>query len=166
MRRVASAAFLGLCLAGCGSGVDKTAGTTPGAASTEASASWARFTLDCVSDAGFEADIEVSLGESYVRARVSEDRASLYQEVATACEEEAVALGLSAAGPPDEDQLRKRYEYLLSASACLTGLGYEPGEPPSVEVFVDSGGTWSPHAVVVATGNRAEIESAFQKCPQ
>jgi hypothetical protein len=46
---------------------------------------------------------------------------------------------------PSGEDLEARYEHLLQAGECVSGAGYEVPTPPTVESFVDSGGTnWDP----------------------
>lgn len=46
---------------------------------------------------------------------------------------------------PSGEDLEARYENLLQVGECVSGAGYEVPTPPTVESFVDSGGTnWDP----------------------
>ena len=48
-------------------------------------------------------------------------------------------------GLPGREDLEARYELLLKVAECVSRAGFEVPNPPTVESFVDSGGTnWDP----------------------
>jgi hypothetical protein len=69
--------------------------------------------------------------------------------------------------PASEAEIRARYAYLLEARDCLIDLGYTIGEPPTLELFLESytSGPWSPFNDLAPT-SQAEWDQVNQACPQ
>ena len=71
--------------------------------------------------------------------------------------------------PASEAEIRARYAYLLEARDCLSNLGYTMGEPPTLELFLESytSGPWSPfNDLADQTTSQAQWDQANQACPQ
>lgn len=76
--------------------------------------------------------------------------------------------GFDATHPPvTEAELRSMYKDALATVDCLREQGYDPGEVPSEQVFVDRGG-WDPYYNVHAPGKISDEEyyRLLKLCPR
>lgn len=64
--------------------------------------------------------------------------------------------------PPSEQQLRALYDARVEQRQCLMDAGFAVSDPPSVEVFVQSGGAWSAFLVEISPD---ELDAQREACP-
>lgn len=118
-----------------------------------------RHTLDefnilmraCLEDRGFavtiRADGGMDFGELGSRERLEQARASVKD-----CTGKIDPARLEEPPPLSRDQLREMYEYVLAQLNCLEAAGYPAGDPPPIDVFIDSDGAWDPYGDLIERG--------------
>lgn len=119
----------------------------------------------CLEESGIAVEI-VDFGVTY---RIPEGQELVYAEIKEDCR----SLTRERFGMPDHPSpeiLETWYKAYLWTWQCLIDHGYELGYPPTVDSFVESGGSnWQPYFELVSSGAaplgdaRFELESA---CPQ
>lgn len=121
--------------------------------------------LACFRDNGFEGELDDDLG---ISTKVPPEQQDRFFEVNRTCRE-AVAekLGLQF-GLPSEEVLRRTYRMYLYIRQCMVQTGYPTDEPPSMERFVESGGSlWHPYNAFMGTAAGATgLSDLEQLCPQ
>jgi len=99
-----------------------------------------------------------------------EVQGSAYEEDRAACEH---SLGYDV--PPPEltdDQIRALYAKTLQTADCLEREGYEPGEPPSEQEYIDQThglGGWDPYGAIYYPGGPVTEQKYFELlaiCPR
>lgn len=102
------------------------------------------FLETCVADAGFEVEVVPEEGALLAAPGQQEDE---YRQALALCEEEAFSSGLvGRPTTPGVAELQAWYEAYQLTYACLIEEGFEPDPPPSVELYVEGGGsTWHPY---------------------
>lgn len=93
---------------------------------------------------------------------VPPEQRSRLQEAMAQCEAEVGELD-EPASVPDREQLEARYEGLLDVYDCLEEGGFPSDPPPSLDVYVASGGTaWIPGSSI----ERSDVlQAAYDACP-
>jgi len=105
------------------------------------------FELECMRSFGFDGEIqEKSLA---ILSDVPEEQFDRYLEVGEICRKRMLAwLGVPEE-KTEEDRL-KQYSALLYVRECMLAEGYPVDDPPSPEVWVESGGAiWHPYTGVM-----------------
>lgn len=148
---------LSLLLSGCG-GQDGSAPVSeaPAAAAVE---EYGPGMQRCLGEAGYEVQV---MADGGIRGQVHPDQMSVFDEVHKACETEVSGHLVQEAS---DDQFRTLYTQRLALKDCLTAEGFTISEPPSVQVFIDSGGQWQPYADV-ATDSSEELARVSATCRQ
>ncbi len=123
-----------------------------------------RFAVECFRRYGFEGVIQEDSGILFDVPPSQQDR---FGEVNRLClEEEAEEFGMEL-GVPSAETLRRHYRAYLYVRECMIAEGYPVDDPPSLEVFVESGGAaWHPYNAFMASGRAAELDRLEQTCPQ
>ena len=116
---------------------------------------------------GFVGTIESDGG---IRFDYTPDQTDQFIEAQELCTAEALGFDPSAVAAPTDSQLVVYYDRLRVNGQCLEGLGYEVPTPPSLEVFLESGGlSWHPYMAFGPDGlnpSDAEWEVINETCPQ
>lgn len=155
-RLVAALALLFGILAGCASpSTDPAAGTE-----IQVSDSVANDRLfECLSQAGFA--VTRGPGGEITFTDPEDDQFSAYQAMLEQCRQQLVADGLLPA--LDEQLLRQEYRQLAALQACLAANGFETGDFPSEDTYVERR---DEYPNLFALNTEAEWERARTSCPQ
>ena len=120
--------------------------------------------MECFRRYGFEGEIQDDLGILFDVPAEQQDR---FAEVNQLClKDEAAEFGMEL-GVPSEEELVKEFRALLYVRECMIAEGYPVDDPPSLETFVESGGSaWHPYNAFMASGRASEFETLRETCPQ
>lgn len=120
------------------------------------------YLASCVESAGFS--VELDLEEQSIEASPGPSQTGRYQEVLRLCEEAAISSGLvGPILPPTEADLALWYQAFQLTYRCLIDAGFPAPEPPSEQVYVDSGGkAWHPYTLL----SPSDVPTAEAMCPQ
>lgn len=123
----------------------------------------------CMVDRGWDTVVS---GDGGISSTIPEGQDESYDADLAACQEEH---GFDAIAPAlTEPELRRLYLMELDTADCLRDEGYDPGQPPSEQSFVDAalidGNAWDPYAEVYTTSNSQVSEDEYfallEKCPR
>lgn len=123
------------------------------------------FKLACLSELGFEGEIEDDLG---ILTNVAPEQQDEFMEASAACREVAgVEFGISF-GLSTPEELRQHYRAFLYVRECMIQAGYSTDDPPSLEVYIESGGEgWHPYDAFMSSGGGPSGFSVLEAtCPQ
>jgi len=121
----------------------------------------------CLEERGMAVEIDyVTLGVTY---RIPEGQEDAYSRIKAECRQlQRERFGM--VDNPSPDLLEAWYRAYVWTWSCLRDHGYELSYPPTIDSFVESGGSnWQPYFELVSSGAaplgdaRAELES---DCPQ
>ena len=147
-------------VAGCSTDHGARVDTTVAGARLEQDA--ARRYASCMAERGYAVELDGRGGARFDIPAGQEVEATAADEV---CSAQAAAL-LGPPRVPTEEELMDRYAFLLEMKACLEGEGYDVGEPPSRDSFLDAAGAnWYPYAEITPA-NEAEWIRLNERCPQ
>jgi len=120
-----------------------------------------RLWAGCVNDHGFPAQLKPD-GLTIDYTGVTDEQQQIAQAVSIACFN---GLRLPNTWPPQytNQQWEKLYSYELALADCVRGQGYDVTDPPSVDVFIDTTGMWSPYDELSLMG--AVQTQLKQACP-
>lgn len=114
----------------------------------------------CVRAQGFPVQQTGSGGVDF--SGVTEEQNQIAFAVLIACK---VGLNEPPPEPLNVEQLTEVYAYRLELADCVSGRGYDVGDPPSLDRFLEGGGVWSPYPSFSGEGPAA-IASLERACPQ
>lgn len=125
---------------------------------------WSDRQVTCLREMGFEAESSqggVSLGT------VPSDQTDALREAMVACEFQFAADPRVSNQPLPRTAAVKLYEHWVQAMTCLRNEGYEPEEPPSLEVWLGEFYSpttehWDPFTVVV--NDASELDAVQREC--
>ncbi len=122
-----------------------------------------QFSLECFRRYGFDGEIQEDAG---ILFDVPPDQQERFVEVNARCvEEEAAEFGIEV-GVPSVESLRRHYRAYLYVRECMIAEGYPVDDPPSMEVFVESGGSvWHPYDAVMRS-SPSSFSRLEETCPQ
>lgn len=86
------------------------------------------------------------------------DAQKALDEASEECWQQVDPRRLEPPPPLSEDQLRWVYEYRLTVAHCLEDRGYPVPVAPSVDVFIESDGSWNPLGALARSGMPASRE--------
>jgi len=115
----------------------------------------------CANDNGIPVRL-IPPGDGFSFGEVPPEQSAVAMEVVEACEK---ALKLPAYEPAGRAELEEIYAYMVALASCLETQGHSVSDPPSVEVFVDSHGSWNPYDYVPHADIK-ELDRLQQACPQ
>jgi hypothetical protein len=120
------------------------------------------YLVSCMESAGFAVTLDVSSGS--ISGDPGADQMDRFRDTLAICDEAAFESGLVARhAEQTPDELRLWYRAFLLAHECLTEHGYPASDPPSIDVYVESGGTaWHPYDAL----SPASIQDIEPICPQ
>lgn len=120
------------------------------------------YLVSCMESAGFAVTFDVSSGS--ITGDPGADLMERFRDTLAICEEAAFESGLVARNTEQTpDELRLWYRALLLAHECLNEYGYPTSNPPSIDVYVESGGTaWHPYEALSSDS----IQDIEPICPQ
>ena len=120
------------------------------------------YLASCVESAGFS--VKLDLHEQSLEASPGPSQTERYREVLRLCEEAAINSGLvGPVLPPTEADLALQYQAFQLTYQCLIDAGLPAPEPPSEQVYVDSGGkAWHPYTLL----SPGDVPTAEALCPQ
>lgn len=120
------------------------------------------YLVSCVESGGFAVELDLLAGS--IKANPGYDQMERFRKVLGTCEEAAFESGLVARySEQTPEELELWYEAFLIAQECLEERGYPTSDPPSLDVYVESGGAaWHPYDALSPTAI-AEVEPI---CPQ
>lgn len=125
----------------------------------------AQAVVQCLEDEGFPGYTATADG-SIQSPLIPEEQESAHVDAFDRCKEKVGFVMPSNQGLSHE-QLEVLYRYEIEARACLSGLGYETVEPPTLQTYIDNYGTseqWSAwREVGGAVG--ANFSSVAEQCP-
>lgn len=123
-----------------------------------------RLQIQCMRDQGFEVE-PIPPGDGIDFSNVPPTQHQEAQKTSWAC---LTGLNLPEPTEPADDQLAEHYDYLLEAKECLEAEGYETGDPPSLDTYIETGGQWSPYNLVAQddTIGIEEWNALNVACPQ
>lgn len=128
-------------------------------------AEWGPTMVECLNEAGWDAR-PTEDGEGVVYPTVTEPGMSESLNIAIYTCEVQYPVDRKYTTPLTDEQLRALYEYRTGdLTDCLATEGYDvDSTPPSLALFLESGGAWSPYeAISLDEGDAARINEA---CPQ
>lgn len=118
-----------------------------------------QFMVTCLQSAGFA----VSIDDGGVSAAPGSDQVSFYRDALKACEQAGVDSGLVMERRPyGPEEWSVIYDAFQITSQCLIEHGYPTPDPPSRDVYIESGGRWHPFDLLSPTA----IDAVEQVCPQ
>jgi hypothetical protein len=119
------------------------------------------FLQGCLAEGGFEASIDADEGAIETSLGQQEEQ---FRTALAECAEEAFASGVvGRPTTPGEEELAAYFEAYHLTYECLLAEGYQPEPPPSVDLFVESGGTnWHPYNGL----SNSQITAIEDTCPQ
>lgn len=161
----ATVAAFALGAAGCaggGSPESSPGGEPPNAQDLD---NWSENMQSCLQGKGW--DVEVS-PEGEMNTTVPAGQEDAFETDVKASE---ASFGYDLVPVYSEDQVREIYKKVVAAAECLTEQGYEPGNPPSEQTFVEqvqsSPGGWDPYSLLYpATMDNDEYYGALGECPR
>lgn len=120
------------------------------------------YLVSCVESGGFAVELDVSAGS--ISASPGHDQMERYQEVLRTCKEAAFESGLVARySERTPEELELWYDAFLIAQECLGEHGFPTSDPPSLDVYVESGGAaWHPYEALSPNA----IAAVEPICPQ
>jgi hypothetical protein len=120
------------------------------------------YLASCVESAGFS--VSLDLHEQSLEASPGPSQTERYREVLRLCEEAAINSGLvGPVLPPTEADLALQFQAFQLTYRCLVDAGLPAPEPPSEQVYVDSGGkAWHPYTLL----SPGDVPTAEALCPQ
>lgn len=159
--------LLALCLAGCGLGRAGDAEQRDASSSDTDLRTWVVAVVECLHEAGWD-DVSVSAdGSGLELDNLPTAQRAAFGSARSTCEE-AVGPQPNAA-PMTHTEVEALYGELVTAKACLSGLGYVISEPPSKAQFVESyftdQGPWYPYAELPELA-AAQWDRINEVCPQ
>lgn len=114
----------------------------------------------CLEERGFPAALQAG---GSISVQVPPEQRASYDTASEACQK-SVDYGI-AANPLTPEELAWLYDENLKAYECLKGLGYEPAEPESFELFADDyrhdRPPWSPYETESQDGGLPQ-----DRCPE
>ena len=113
----------------------------------------------CMQDAGW---LSHEMEEGGVIFGAPAEQESAFKESEDACEASAGMDTSLPATPLSEEDFRRGYESMVSLRECLDSAGYEVGEPPTLQSYIDSDAAWTPTVDVPPT----DLLGAEEACPQ
>ena len=125
---------------------------------------WAKTQISCLTDAGFEVE-ETADGEGIQFPVIEEQSLRTALNLAIYTCEMQFPVAPKYMEPLSFEQLERLYDYRSGALVeCLEQEGYASLEPaPSKDVFVESGGQWSPYEGQTFGDETQRIN---EECPQ
>lgn len=100
--------------------------------------------IQCLNDQGFAVEV-IPPGDGISFSGVSSEQLEAANRAFWACQ---AGLNLPEYTEPTHDELEEHYYYLLELSECVEAEGYATTDAPSLDVFIESGGAWSPYDLV------------------
>lgn len=108
----------------------------------------AEAVAECAADEGVF--VEVANGGG-VQWKAPDGQEEIYRKVVRQCNDKvAERFGITTGEEPTRQDMEEWYKALLWTYECMKDHGYHTSEPPSVDVYVDSGGAvWHPYTAIM-----------------
>ena len=126
---------------------------------------WTRNMSQCLQEKGW--DVAVT-PDGAIHMDLPQEQGAPYDEDDKTCEEH---FGYDVAPVYTDDDVREIYAKVVATAECIAEQGYDPGDPPSEQTFVeqvqsDTGG-WDPYSDLYP--HRMGVEEYYElieKCPR
>lgn len=117
----------------------------------------------CLATEGFK---RRSLEDGTWVVELAPEQRDRYVAAVRRCAEEVGLVTPGEPAPLSEEQLRSLYDGYLEVSSCLSELGYPVPQAPSVDSFVDAGGSgWTPWDMILDRVDEEERKRITRECP-
>lgn len=118
------------------------------------------FMVRCLAEFGFEVE-RVGPGIR-VPDPVVAAQAGALEHAFESCNEQAIGAGVvEPLDMSDPQTLKRVYRDLVDLNECLADHGIQVPKPPTLESYVDSGGSWNPFSSL----NRGNWKAGDEACP-
>lgn len=125
---------------------------------------WQGNVAKCMTDAGWLVTAEP---DGAVAAQYDQTQATAFRDAMSACRAEFEPA--IERRPFTSAELRRLYLMLHVTADCLIAEGYDPGEAPSEQAFLDTKGAWDPYENVYSPRTQVTEQEYYDllgKCPR
>lgn len=139
--------------------------STEEAPTSEANMEWAANMQSCMNEGGWDIEVRPDGG---ISANYADDQASAFNAAYAECE---TKFGYDVAPTYTDDEIKAIYAKVVDTAACITEQGYDPGEPPTEQTFIDQvrgDGGWDPYIDLYVPGGLTDDEyfALLEECPR